>query len=221
MTMAHKIESALAWIQKAKTQSARQLLAFSGGKDSIVVAHLAAKLGIRDSVCETSFYFAKQTENIREIAAHLGLNVTWACKLSPNWLRNHPEVIFADDTKLRAWTFAVRQQNTVMQHAKIYGYDCQIFGRRTQENSVRAHLYRARAGLQCHPIRDWSEDEVWQYIRDNRIPEPWIYSTPFGQKEGNAPFYAMCASDFGGVENCWALAAQLDPKFSRKEILGF
>lgn len=221
MTLGRKIESALAWTQKAKAQSTRQLLAFSGGKDSIVVAHLAAQLGIRDAVCETSFYFAKQTENIKEIAAHLGLNVTWACKLSRDWLRRNPEVIFADDTKLRAWTFAVRQQKTVKQHARMYGYDCQIFGRRTQENSVRAHLYRTSAGLQCHPIRDWSEGEVWQYLRDNRIPEPWIYSTPFGQKEGNAPFYAMCASDFGGVENCWALAAQLDPKFSRKEILGY
>jgi len=217
--MRHKVESALALLQQAKEQSERQLLAFSGGKDSIVVAHLAAKLGIRDAVCETSFYFAKQTQNIREIASHLGINVAWSCRLSLDWLRKNRRIIFCDDSVLRAWSFGVRQQATVRMYAKKHGYDCQIFGRRTEENSVPAHLYPMKAGLQCHPIRDWSTADVWEYIRENRIPVPWIYSTPFGEKEGNAPFYMMRASDFGGADNCWALAEQLDPRY-KKRILG-
>jgi 3'-phosphoadenosine 5'-phosphosulfate sulfotransferase (PAPS reductase)/FAD synthetase len=209
---------AIAVIQKAVSLSTSRVIAFSGGKDAIVVAHMCGLVGIRDAVCETSFYMEKQKHCVIKTASDLGLNARFMSSLSDDWLRKHREIIFSNDTKIRSWTFSARQQSTVKKHANRYKYDCQIFGRRTQENSVKSTLYKTEAGLQCHPIRDWTEKDVWDYFAKHGIRIPWIYGTRFGQLEGNAPFYTLKEKDMGSIDNCWALIESLDPKLNRERF---
>lgn len=164
-------------LRAALADARRPLLAFSGGKDAIVVAHLAGTLGVRTAVCETSFYFARQRDDVEAMAGRLGLDCAFKSSLTDDWLRRHRRVIFSDDPRVRGWTFSARQQATVKRYARQGGHDLQIFGRRTEENSVRASIYRTAAGLQCHPIRDWREADVWEYFDAHGLPRPWIYST--------------------------------------------
>lgn len=216
-----KEDEALRLLAQVKRSHARPLLAFSGGKDAIVTAHLAAQVGIRDAVCEVSWYFERQLACVMASAESLGLHVTYTDTVPLRVLRAHPEMIFSNEPKVRGWTFSIRQQRAVKTHARRHGHDCQIFGRRLGENSVKAAYYaNVRDGAQCHPLREWSTDEVWAYFKRHNLRVPWIYGTDFGKHEGNAPFYTMRARDHGGVDACWRLAESLDARYTKERILG-
>jgi 3'-phosphoadenosine 5'-phosphosulfate sulfotransferase (PAPS reductase)/FAD synthetase len=69
------------------------------------------------------------------------------------------------------------------------------------------------------PLQDWRTEHIWAYLDRHGIETPWIYSTPFGAIEGNAPFYTLRASALGGdVERCWRLVESLDARYSRAAL---
>ena len=207
---------ALASLRLALKDSQRPLVAFSGGKDSLAVAHMAKRLGVQNYVCETSFYFQSQLESIKAIASGMKLQVVYKNSLSLGWLKKHRQIVFSTDSKLRGWSFSVRQQATVKKHAKQIVADCCIFGRRTEENCVPGVCYTTKNGLQCHPLRDWRAVDVWQYLEKYKIPTPWIYKTAFGKTEGNAPFYTLNPQTANlSISECWSLVSSMDSRFSR------
>lgn len=215
MSLAHKQSKAMSVLFDAITKHDRPLVALSGGKDSLVVAHMAHKLGVRDFICETSFYFEPALSNIKNIVSNMGISPVYRSSLNVEWLKKNSKVIFASDTKIRAWGFAVRQQATVKRYAKDIGSDLQVFGRRTQENSVKSSIYQTKAGTQCHPIRDWRHEDVWQYLSENAIPKPMIYDTRFGEIEGNGPFYILNEASCGGYDKAWEIVSGIDPQYHR------
>ena len=206
---------ALAVLEKAIKNSRRPLVALSGGKDSLVIAHMAHNLGVKDFICETSFYFDSALNNIKSIVKEMGISAVYRSSLDLAWLRRNSKVIFTPDTQIRSWGFAVRQQATVKKYAKEIKSDLQIFGRRTQENSVKSVLYETKSGKQCHPIRDWKHEQVWRYLSKHNIPRPTIYDTEFGRHEGNGPFYILNHRHCGGVDNCWEIVRSIDPRFHK------
>jgi len=208
------IDTARERLSYAIRGNANPLVAFSGGKDAIVAGHLAKSVGVKHFVCEESFYFKPQIESIRGIATHLGFDVTYTDSLDMGWLSKNRRVVFSTDTKVRSWSFAVRQQATVKRHAKRIQSQCHIFGRRTQENTVRAEVYVAKPGTQCHPLRNWRTEDVWEYFDKYSIPVPYIYGTRFGKTEGNAPFYTLHPANAGlGIQECWALVRSMDQRY--------
>lgn len=226
-----KVDSAFRVIEKAMSHGPL-LLAYSGGKDALAVALLLRDLGPVLAICETSFYFARQLADVRARATELGLKVDYRCSLDVEWIRRHPHVIFSDDPKVRSWSFAARQQRTVRRAqaefprgqvgkpiSEIRSHVA-VFGRRREENAVRGPLYETAAGWQCHPLWDWTTSEVWDLLSRRSVPRPWIYSTQFGDLEGNAPFYTLRARDVGGVDAAWALVGGLDARYTAARILG-
>jgi 3'-phosphoadenosine 5'-phosphosulfate sulfotransferase (PAPS reductase)/FAD synthetase len=213
--MAAMERDAVAAVRFAVTRSGgKGLIAFSGGKDALVAAHIAQRAGVNDAVCEVSFYFPKQLASIKQIASGMGLNVTYLDSLSADWLRRNRHVVFSTDGKVRGWSFAQRQQKTVKRHAKKVGATCCIFGRRTEENSVPAITYTTKDGWQCHPLRNWQTHHIWTYISAHGLSVPWIYRTKFGEYEGNAPFYTLNPRNVGGVQQAWSLVRELEPTFT-------
>lgn len=175
--------------------SRKNLLAYSGGKDSIVVAHLATKHGINEAVSELSFCFPRDVAEFGDHAKHLGLAVFWQNSLNMDWLKKHPHLLFAD-LKQQSELYAKRQQATIKRIARRLGYTGIITGRRKQENTVRSHLYQTADGKwNCHPLIDWTTDNIWQYIHDHRLPYPTIYKTPIGKLEGADPFIGVSATN--------------------------
>lgn len=202
-----------------RVAGSRPLLAFSGGKDSIVTCHIAAQIGIRVAVCEESFCYPQQLVSNRSYAKKLGLYAEHLNSLDLDWLRRHKEVIFTDDTKVRAFSFHARQQTTVRRHARLMGATCTIFGRRTEENSVKSETYRTADGaLQCHPLRDWTTEEVWEYMSYFKLGRPWFYGTEMAEHAGSGPFYSIKASSFGGEAKCWKLVAKYEPAFNKSML---
>lgn len=176
-------------IRAALTRHAtKAVIAFSGGKDALVTAHLLRRYGITEAVCETSLYFTKQTTDVYRCAVHMGLRVAYYNRFPMAWLAAHPEYIFMTDTKLRSTFFKIRQQDTVRRHAEIMDCDVVFFGRRLQENSVKSPLYEKAGVWQCHPLREWRTEDIWSYFATFGLTIPWIYSTAYGRVEGNGPF---------------------------------
>ena len=224
MKMRALIDSAEQILAELQNVAVRPMLAWSGGKDSLVVAHIIKEAGlmpyISDTVCETSFYFEKQLEDIKKTADSLGWNVTYKDSLGWDWIRKHPEVIFSNDSRIRGWSFAQRQQKTVADYARQHGNDAIIFGRRTQENTVPSSLYYKKQlkHWSCHPIKDWSTLDVWNYLELFNIPIPWIYTNNFGKYSGNSGFFSLRAKYVGGVDKAWELVTSLDPNINKQKV---
>lgn len=209
-------KEAKATLEKALSGSSTALIAYSGGKDSIVAAHLARSLGVRSSICDVSFTFKKQRESIEQIAHILDIDVVYKAHLGLEWLKKNKHVLFSTSSSVRSWSFAQRQQRTVKLRAKEIGADLQIFGRRTEENSVPSKLYTTKAGLQCHPIRDWKESQVWEYMAKYSIPTPYIYTTELGKREGNTGFHSVHPKRWGNsVSNCWDVVESMGDIYHR------
>jgi 3'-phosphoadenosine 5'-phosphosulfate sulfotransferase (PAPS reductase)/FAD synthetase len=179
----------------------KPLLAFSGGKDAIAAAIIAAEFGVRDAVCEESFYFTMQKQDTRALVKQLGLNCSIFDSLTLPWLAKHPEHLFSRDTPMRSRFFTLRQQRTVAKFAEKHGYDAVIFGRRNDTNCVRADHYMARGKLQVFPVRRWREEDVWAFLSQKGIAKPRIYSTAYGDNQNNGPFNIYNAKPT--VDECW------------------
>lgn len=188
------------------------MVAYSGGKDGLVAMYLINEARPNTvGVCELSFNFAQQTADIRETANRLGFNIVFKNSHDWLWLTRHKEFVFNTDTKIRAKSFLLRQQKTIKDYAKQHDHDLVIFGRRKQENSVKAMLYDAHGRTQYHPLREWRADDVWRFLASVGIDKPWVYTTSRGELQGNGPFYSLRPEHFGGIEGAWAYCHTIDP----------
>lgn len=207
-----KINNSIEIIRKASSLG-KGVVAFSGGKDGLVAAILINKIIPNiEMVCETSFYFPKQLEDIKKTAKMLGFNVTYVCNLSDEWLMNHKtKLLFSSSAKVRQWSFNVRQQNTIKKFAIKTRAQVTYTGRRTQENSVPKEIYSTKKnGMQAHPLRNWTTNDIWEFILDQGLERPFIYSTKWGE-QGNSPFYSYNPKKSNKtIEECWDLVNEID-----------
>jgi len=163
------------------------MVAYSGGKDGLAAALLARDVGVGGlNVCELSFTFRRQEQDIRATAHRFGINVVYRHHLSLGWLAAHPQYLFTHDMKLNGALCHLRQQNSVESYARRHGIQVVITGRKTLGNSVRQAIDPRKNGTTgCHPLRGWDDGDVWALLRDRGVPMPWVYSTPFGRRQGN------------------------------------
>ena len=172
------------------SQAKRITLAFSGGKDSLAMALIAASLGFRQAACEECFVLQCMKEDTRANAARIGLEVHYMDSLSKNWLMEHPRMLFAE-LPIQAKLYHARQQTSLARFAKANNTQIVVFGRRRQENTIKSPAYLKDGVWQCFPIFDWSHEDVWEFIHANGLPVPRIYATEYGQREGYAPWIGL------------------------------
>lgn len=167
------------------------LVAYSGGKDGNVAALLAQELGLNHGVCETSFTFLQQREDIRRTAQRYGHEVVYRSRLDLPWLKARPQHVFSRNTRLINALCQVRQRATMESYAKAHGYRLIITGRKRAGNSVKAPIYEKGGFVYVHPLANWKDLDIWAYLKHRGQDVPWIYHTPFGRREGNSawPFY--------------------------------
>lgn len=147
-------------------------LAFSGGKDSIVIKELAIMSGVL-------------------FDAHYNVTTIDPPELVRFIRRYHPDVIWDRPAKpflirLVEKGFPVRTRRWCCKEYKEKGGIGRLVvtGVRAKESPARAKrgmVENCYTGLKryFHPIIDWSEDEVWEFIRLRNLPYCCLYDEGF------------------------------------------
>jgi phosphoadenosine phosphosulfate reductase len=174
----NKIEASIALIQTWQPVNDPYYLAFSGGKDSVVLKALTDLAGAKYQ----SYYHpspldpAEQVKFVREF---------------------HPDTIF-EKPVVNFWKafdkkgFPLRQKRWCCEYIKEWGgagRTC-LFGVRSNESKgrsrrcfVESQPQKTRFGKAplavINPILKWTEADVWQFIRENHLPYCSLYDEGF------------------------------------------
>jgi sulfate adenylyltransferase subunit 2 len=189
-------------LREVAGQAAHPVLLFSGGKDSIVLLHLATK-AFRPARfpfplmhIDTGHNFAEVIEFRDRRAAELGERLI---------VRSVEQSIAAGRVVLRSPQESrnKHQSVTLLDAIDEFGFDACIGGARRDEEKARAKervfsfrdgwgqwdpknqrpelwsLYNARVApgehMRVFPISNWTELDVWQYIARERLQVPSLY----------------------------------------------
>jgi sulfate adenylyltransferase subunit 2 len=189
-------------LREVAGQATNPVLLFSGGKDSIVLLHLATK-AFRPARFPFPLLHIDTEHNFMEVvefrdrrAAELGERLI---------VRSVGDSIRAGRVVLRAPDESrnKHQSVTLLDAIAEFGFDAAIGGARRDEEKARAkervfsfrdewgqwdpknqrpelwNLYNARVAggehVRVFPISNWTELDVWQYIARERLAVPSIY----------------------------------------------
>jgi len=149
-------------------------VAFSGGKDSIVLLDLVRKSGVRHTA-----HFNVTTVDPPELMAYI---------------RQHYPDVRREKPLLSMWQLIEKK---MMPPTRIVRYCCEhlkerggkdrfvVTGIRWAESARRSKrrmtevCFRDSRKRYLHPIIEWSESDVWQYIRENNMPYCRLYDEGF------------------------------------------
>jgi len=176
-------------------------LAFSGGKDSLVLKNLCDKAGVKYD-------------------AHYNMTTVDPPELVKYIRRDHPDVIF-DRPKMSMFQLIVhkktpptRRMRYCCEYLKEHGGDGRIklIGIRREESASRARRNIVEGNL-ISPILLWTEFDVWEYIDFHKLQYCELYDT--GSRRLGC---IMCPlQTTKGMEN----DAKLYPKYYRAYMNAF
>jgi sulfate adenylyltransferase subunit 2 len=190
-------------LRETAAQFERPVLLFSGGKDSIVMVHLAEKAFYPGRFpfplmhIDTGHNFPETIAFRDELAARTGARLIIG---SVEESISNGQV--SEETGPEASRNAL-QTVTLLNTLKAHHSDCALGGGRRDEEKARAkerffshrdihgqwdprnqrpevwNLYNGRKHTGEHfrvfPLSNWTEMDVWQYIADEKIPIPHLY----------------------------------------------
>lgn len=149
-------------------------LAFSGGKDSIVLKHLTDMARVKYD-------------------AHMSLTTVDTPEVLKYVKEHHPDIIL-ERPKKTMWQLILYNH---MPPTRLARYCCRelketggigrlvLTGIRAEESHARSKrqmVEQCRADPRkryLHPIIDWTEQEIWQFIRDHALPYCSLYDEGF------------------------------------------
>lgn len=168
----NKVADAIALLRKYEPPEG-YYLCFSGGKDSVVTYSLAVRAGVK-------------------FDAHHNVTTVEPPELRKFIRDFYPDVV-DEHPPMTMYQLIVKKRIPPLRMAR---YCCEylkerggrgrtkLTGIRAQESARRAkrpQIDKARHDntLFVHVIRDWSEQDVWQYIRENNLPYCKLYDEGF------------------------------------------
>lgn len=163
-----KIEDAIALL-KAIEPPDGYYVAFSGGKDSIVIKDLVIKAGVKYDI-----HYQNTTIDPPELGAYIR-------RYHPEVKQHYPERPYFQEMVKRG--FPLRQKRWCCQFLKEKGGEGRtvVTGIRAQESSKRAKRQcyekdtKKKDKLYLNIILRWSEVDVWEYIKSNSLPYCKLY----------------------------------------------
>lgn len=185
ITLRPKIEEATEIIKKSLSDHNNPCINFSGGKDSLVVMDLVRKIR-PDIPC----VFVNTGNEYKETVPYV--------RSFQNIIEVHPKVSFWDcvdkyglpKSKAKAKRHGNAcclelKEKPLKECYKQKGYDLTFDGLTSAESRQRMmtlkrmgyyYYNKGDKNWKCHPIYNWSVQEVWSYIYLNKLPINPIYS---------------------------------------------
>lgn len=150
-------------------------LAFSGGKDSVVIKHLAAAAGVKFE----SWYNNTTIDppELVQFVKRVHPDVQWN-NPKQNMMRRMVEKSIGPPTRIARWCCEEYKEQGGN------GWPVKVIGVRVAESARRAKLWktfvrnRNEGHILC-PILYWTDEDVWRYIRENEIPYCKLYDEGF------------------------------------------
>jgi len=180
LSLDEKIEKAIANFQHYEHEAIKRdpengyYLCDSFGKDSCVILHLAQKSGVKFS-------------------SHHGLTTLDAPELIQFGKRNHPDTIIhkpempmlkmlenkkGPPTRLMRWCCEKYKENGGNGSVKVLGVRAAESPRRKSNWRILTS-HRKTESFLLNPILFWSDEDVWRYIHDNKVPYCGLYDEGF------------------------------------------
>lgn len=163
-------------IERIKTfepQDQPYLLAFSGGKDSIVILDLAKRAGVKFDA-QHNLTTVDPPELVHFVRTFPEVNIV------------RPKKTMWQLIEENRWPPMRTKRYCCEELKECYGSNQTVLtGVRWAESAKRSNrkmyesCYKDRTKHYVHPIIDWSDAEVWQYIRENGLRYCKIYDEGF------------------------------------------
>lgn len=194
MLAREKIERTIEVTERHLERYARPGILSSFGKESLVMLHLFRHLRLPVVVCRPAHFLEAQWELARRTMVRWGLAVTWVPPADVRLEQRGPEaLVLVSDYALRPgcvvqWVQRVEPAETgcIIDEALSGGErgegavdrDVLLCGQKTGDDNFAGErlprppaCIRGGGGLDMlHPLRDWSDDDVWDYIERQEIP---------------------------------------------------
>lgn len=162
------------------------LVAFSGGKDSVVLYDLVKKADIN-----VTFRYQNTTIDPPKTLSFIRKNY-------PDVEIAHPELSFFKLVEKKG--LPNRYQRwccSILKESNNNGFDIIMLGVRREESAKRSDrkvLDRNKKDLQFNPIIDWTEKDVWNYIKIYNLPMIKYYSAPYNFKRHGCVMCPLASS---------------------------
>lgn len=185
-----KVAQTIGRIREALATSRMPYVAFSGGKDSLVLAWLVEQItgGVTLAWSDDEMEYpetVKMMTTLNDVGS-LAFVVTGGVSRHANWFdpwTDHP--FWRDPLPGTVWIEGDQDDWMASQ-----GHDLTFVGTRAEESRKRrdwlvyanvtwgaTYPTRSGTGTRCCPLWDWSSDDVWAYIASHQIPVNPVYDT--------------------------------------------
>jgi 3'-phosphoadenosine 5'-phosphosulfate sulfotransferase (PAPS reductase)/FAD synthetase len=167
------LHKARAIIERALESAQKPYIAYSGGKDSTVMAHLVLQYAPDTMVLHWDYGRAFVPEPIqREILRN-------ARVIGVRNLRIETSPLYAKLGRRAQNVLGKHMIGKLLPQLAAEGYDLAFVGLRKQESPKRARRLRANKPLstipECYPLADWDWRDVWAYIVAHKLPYLSLY----------------------------------------------
>lgn len=177
-SVASKAAVATALLRRIDTEFAPAVFASSLGAEDMVLTDLIvkAKLGIEIFSLDTGRLPLETYDLIAEVKQHYGLALklyTPRHDLLEPWVNAHGINAFYESVELRKACCHIRKVEPLQR--ALAGRKAWVTGMRAQQSATREGLpiqvFDEGNGLEkFNPLADWSEKEVWAYLRLHKVP---------------------------------------------------
>jgi phosphoadenosine phosphosulfate reductase len=172
LTFEEKVAYSLMAIKEFEPKTEPYYGCFSGGKDSVIIKHLVSRTSVK-----IDWHYNVTTIDAPELVHFIRdhhKDVKW----------ERPEMHLCTmvvkrglPTRRMRWCCSYYKERGGIGRTKLTGIRAAESPRRAKQWKVCTHSFKS--GWYVNPILYWSDDDVWNYIRDNAIPYCKLYDEGF------------------------------------------